>query len=397
MNRRELLKLAAVTGGVSLAPSWVWAAGTPPAGIDRVVALFLRGGADGLDLVPPLGENRYFDLRPTLAVSESAALPLDGFFGLHPAAAGLKALFDAGDLAVVHACGLATPQRSHFSAQSAMEQGIDSGDLPPGDGWLGRYLSTLGTSDPLAAVALDTAVPQSMAGLNQVLAVGAIDAFEVAVDDVSRSALLAAYAADPLLDPTASAVFDAADGLSPVAAIPPGPGYPDGPVGTAMADAARLIKAGVGLRAAAVNAGGWDHHDEQLDQMAPLLGALGDALAAFRDDLGDEWETTAVVVQTEFGRRVAENASGGTDHGHGGVMFVAGGGVAGGRVVTDWPGLADGELSDGQDLTVTIDYRQVLAEMMTARLGIADPAPLLGGWQPGPSRGIFRDSLVATA
>lgn len=389
MKRRELLKLAAVTGGVSLAPSWVWAASGPPAGTDRVIAIFLRGGADGLDLVPPLGEHRYSDLRPTLAISESDALPLDPFFGLHPAAGGLKALFDSGDLAVVHASGLATPQRSHFSAQAAMEQGIDAGDLPPGDGWLGRYLREIGVTDPLAAIALDTAVPKSMSGLNQVLAVGAIDAFDVAVDGGSRSALLAAYAADPILDPTARAVFDAADGLAPAAAMPPGPGYPEGPVGTALADAARLIKTGVGLRAAAVNAGGWDHHDDQLAQMAPLLAALGEALAAFREDLGSDWDSTVVVVQTEFGRRVAENASGGTDHGHGGVTLVAGGGVLGGRVVSDWPGLGPAELTDGQDLAVTIDYRQVLADLLTARLGIDEPTAILGGWRPGPPLGLF--------
>jgi uncharacterized protein (DUF1501 family) len=160
-------------------------------------------------------------------------------------------------------------------------------------------------------------------------------------------------------------------------------------VGTALADAARLIKAGVGLRAAAVNAGGWDHHDEQVAQMAPLLQALGEALAAFREDLGSDWDSTVVVVQTEFGRRVAENASGGTDHGHGGVTFVAGGGVLGGRVVSDWPGLGPAELTDGQDLAVTIDYRQVLADLLSARLGIDDPTAILGGWRPGPPLGLF--------
>jgi uncharacterized protein (DUF1501 family) len=164
-------------------------------------------------------------------------------------------------------------------------------------------------------------------------------------------------------------------------------------VGTALADAARLIKSGVGLRAAAVNAGGWDHHDEQIAQMEPLVAALGQALSAFRDDLGSDWDSTAVVIQTEFGRRVAENASGGTDHGHGGVTMVAGGGVLGGRVVTDWPGLGAAELTDGQDLAVTIDYRQVLADLLTARLGVDDPTAILGGWQPGASLGLFAGAV----
>lgn len=399
MKRRSFLQAAALTGSLVMAPRWARSAAKDLVPADRLVAIFLRGGADGLTLCPPLGENAYFDARPTLAVSEADALPLDGFFGLHPAAGGLKDLFDAGDLAVIHAAGLDTAERSHFEAQATMEQGIDAGDLKPGDGWIGRYLAELAPGLPLAAVALDQAVPQAMTGPVDALAIGRIDEFELGLGTIDRSALLAAYAADPLLFPTAQGVFDAADALAPAAAITPGPGYPQGQLGASLSDCARLIKAEVGLQVAAINGGGWDHHDDQAAQIDPLITDLGGALAAFRDDIGEAWDSTTVIVMTEFGRRFQENASRGTDHGHGGVMLAAGGGVNGGFVHGAWPGLGPGDLSDDQDLRVTTDYRQVLAELLGRRLGVADPSAVLGGWQPAPDTGLFlpRASAASTA
>lgn len=395
MNRRDLLKWMALSGGAMAAPGWVWAmpGGTPVS--DRLVVIFLRGAADGLSIAAPLGESRYFDLRPSLAVQESEALELDGFFGMHPAGTGLKSLFDSGELAIVHATGLHTAQRSHFEAQSAMEQGIDAAELSPGDGWIGRYMDSLADLSPLAAVALDRAVPQSMGGLGSALAIGSVDEFGLEVDAGTRQRLHHAYRRDPILKPTADALFDAIDAMSPVQGFGAGDGYPADPLGLALADTARLIKSDAGVRVAAVNAGGWDHHDNQAPQMETLLGSLGSALAAFRDDLGSAWDTTTLVIQTEFGRRVAENASGGTDHGHGGVMLLGGGGVNGGQVYGDWPGLNSSSLTDGQDLAVTTDYRQVLAEMLSQRLGVTDFDPIFQGWQPGPWNGIFRPAGAA--
>lgn len=394
MHRRDLLKLFAYSPGLYLVPRWVFAETGDNAERDHMVVIFLRGGADGLSVVPPVGESRYFDLRPGIAVSESEALDLDGFFALHPAAGGLKTLYDAGDLAVIHAAGLGTAERSHFLAQSAMEQGIDPVDAAAGDGWLARYLAGITETSPLAAVALDTALPQSMAGASGALAVSSVDGFSLALDPGTRAALAALYDQAPILEPTANAVFDAADALAPVAEIPRGEGYPPGPLADVLADTARLIKGETGLAVAALNAGGWDHHDDQVARMAPLLEELGGALAAFRNDLGVHWDDTMVVVQTEFGRRAAENASGGTDHGHGGIMLTAGGGVNGGRVFTNWPGLAASELSAGEDLAVSTDYRQVLAEAMVKRLGVADPSVVFEGWQPGPWQGIYDESIA---
>jgi len=397
MNRRELLKWMAITGGAAAAPSWVWAASGTLPNARRLISIFLRGAADGLTVCAPLGSPHYFDARPTLAISESDALDLDGFFGLHPAAAGLKALFDSGDLAIVHASGLATAQRSHFEAQSAMEQGIDSVDLPPGTGWISRYLDGLNLSSPLAAVSLDTAVPQSMAGSPSVLAVSSIDQFSLQLDDDAQWALASAYARDPLLDPTANAALTAADELEPIADLAIGEGYPAGPLGQAMADTARLIRADSGLVCAAMNSGGWDHHDDQANQIEPLLAQLGDALTAFRNDIGNEWANTTIVIQTEFGRRVRENAARGTDHGHGGVMIVAGGGVNGGQVYTDWPGLAPGDLSAGEDLAVTTDYRQVLAEMFGVQFGVSAIGDVFSDFAPGPWQGIFSPAAASAA
>ncbi|HKL51040.1 MAG TPA: DUF1501 domain-containing protein [Wenzhouxiangellaceae bacterium] len=394
MNRRELLQWMAFTGAVSAAPRWVLAAGRQASNGRHLISIFLRGAADGLTICAPLGDARYFDARRTLALDETTALPLDGFFGMHPAAGGLKALFDDGELAIVHAAGLASAQRSHFQAQTAMELGIDAFDLAPADGWLGRYLAGIAPDSPLTAVALDKAVPRAMAGIDHALALGAIDDFSLQLDPRAQTALGQAYAADPLLAPTAEAALNAADALLPISDMAPGEGYPQGPLGTALADAARLILGESGLVAAAINSGGWDHHDNQAQQIEPLLAQLGDALAAFRADLGAKWADTTVIIQTEFGRRLRENASAGTDHGHGGVMLAAGGGVNGGTIYADWPGLAPQDLSAGEDLAVTTDYRQVLAEMLARQFGAVDLTDIFPGWTPGPWQGIF-DSTAA--
>jgi len=389
VNRRELLQWMAFTGAACAAPRWVLAAGGQASNGRHLISIFLRGAADGLTLCAPLADGRYFDARPTLALDENAALDLDGFFGLHPAAGGLKTLFDDGDLAMIHATGLASAQRSHFEAQAAMELGIDAFDLAPADGWLGRYLAGIAPGSPLSAVALDKAVPRAMAGIDHALALGAIDEFSLQLDARAQSALSQAYAADPLLAPTAEAALNAADALVPISELPAGEDYPEGPLGTALADAARLIRGDSGLVAASINAGGWDHHDNQAAQIEPLLAQLGDALAAFRADLGARWADTTVIIQTEFGRRLYENASAGTDHGHGGVMLAAGGRVNGGSVHADWPGLAPRDLSSGEDLAVTTDYRLVLGEMLVRQFGVTDIAPIFPGWTPGPWPGIF--------
>src|SRR6056297_1964995 len=390
MQRRELLKWMTIGSGAAVSPAWAWSMTQSGLSDHHLIVLFLRGGADGLALVPPLGENAYFDLRPQLADAETDALALDSFFGLHPAAGAIKTLFDAGELAAIHACGLTTAERSHFEAQAIMEQGIDATDMATGDGWLGRYMATLNNGRPLAAVALDTATPMSMAGLESALALGQIDAFNLSLEGQGRKVMEGLYALDPLLHPTARAVFDAADALAPAQQALPNPAYPANPLGVALSDAARLIKTGSGMHAAAINTGGWDTHEGQNDEFGGLVSNLGDALLAFRNDLGRDWEKTTVIIQTEFGRTAAQNASAGTDHGHGGVMLLAGGRVQGGQVYGDWPGLHGSALTDGQDLSVTTDYRQVIAEVLANRFGVSDFSPIFGGWKPSGWKGLLR-------
>lgn len=389
-NRREVLKLMALGGSATVVPRWVFASGNATVNRDRVISIFLHGGADGLTVVPPLGDARYFDLRPNLAIPESEALALDGFYGLHPAATGLKSLYDEGTLAVIHAAGLDTAEHSHFSAHAAMEQGINPGDERTGTGWLGRYLSGIADAEPLAAIGIGAATPPSMIGASNALAVSSIDDFELKFDDGARSALADIYANDPLLDGTAQLVFDAVDDLAAVADIPPGEGYPEGELGHALSETARIIKSGSGLLVAGLGLGGWDHHNDQQRYMPGVLTELSQSVHAFREDIGGEWANTTVVVQTEFGRSAMENASGGTDHGHGGVMFAAGGNVNGGRVYGDWPGLGTGTSSGaGAEVDVTTDYRQVLSELLVQRLGVLTGGTIFPGFTPQALQGIF--------
>jgi len=391
MKRRQLLQAMAATGVLAAWPhgAWAAAAGSITEQPSTLLALFLRGGADGLNICPPLGDSRYFDARPGIGVSADQALPLDSFYGLHPAASGLHQLFNDGNLAIVHACGLPAAQRSHFEAQAIMEQGGHPLQTQPTDGWLSRLLDQIEQPDLLSAVALDRAVPRSLSGSALPIALASIDQFTLDFDPAARAALQAAYQLDPMLAATAQGVFDVAHLIEPLADLPAADGYPAGALGLALADVGRLLRADVGVQIAAVNHGGWDHHDDLTNRIEPLVSELGQALLALREDLGERWANTVVVVQTEFGRRLAENASAGTDHGHGSVMLVAGGKVQGGRVLGAWPGLGPADLSGGEDLMVTTDYRQVLSEVLAATHANGALDRILPDFQPTGDLGLF--------
>lgn len=264
-------------------------------------------------------------------------------------------------------------------------------------GWLGRYVQTLDSPAALAAVAVDSALPRSMSGSSLPLAMASLDSFRLELDETAQAALQSVYEMDSVLGPTAQSVFDAAHIIEPLAELPAGAGYPAGDLGMALADTGRLIRGGTGLTVAAVNSGGWDHHDDQAARIEPLLTELATALLAFREDIDEFWTDTTVLVHTEFGRRAAENASGGTDHGHGSLMLVAGGGIRGGQVFGEWPGLGPDELSAGEDLAVTTDYRQVLAEILVNHMGLADPVDVFGDWQPGAWLGLFAGAGASDA
>ncbi len=326
-----------------------------------LVIVFLRGGADGLSLVPPVGDDDYHRARPRLRIPVRVAVPLDEHFALHPRLAALQPLYAAGQLAVVHGAGSEDDTRSHFAAQDLMEHGgFVSG------GWLGRFLR-LRERDreaSLGAVALGAEFPEALRGAPSAVQLRSLSDLSLArVTPHWMAALARLYADDGAMRHAAGNTFGMLrrlQGLSaPRAAAYPGDGF-----GSALSQVATLIKARVGLEAACVDLGSWDSHFSQQTLMDPLITRLGDSLAAFAKDLGPALDSTTVIVMTEFGRRLAENASFGTDHGRGSVMMLLGGGVRGGQVLSRWRGLSSDALEGPGDVPVTTNYRDVLAPIL---------------------------------
>lgn len=332
-----------------------------------LVVVFLRGGADGLALVPPIGDDNYFKARPRIAIERDEAVRLDGFFGLHPKLAELAPAFADGDLAIVHGAGSEDQTRSHFEAQDLMEHGgVVAG------GWLGRFLRArpVAASGALACVAVGKALPECLLGAPTATVMQTLDDFVLGAKTPSlRPALEQLYAMEHgQLGIAARDTFDALQRIETMRSTPYQPAngavYGTDPFASGMLQIARLIRADVGLEAASIDLDGWDSHFTQQTVVQPLADVLARGLAAFRKDLGERMKTTTVVVMTEFGRRVRENSSFGTDHGRGSAMFVLGGGVKGGRVIGPWPGLKDDLLEGPGDLPVLNNYRNVLAPIL---------------------------------
>lgn len=353
---------------------------TGPRG-DTLVCIFLRGGADGLHMIPPFGDDAYYALRPNLAIARpdaagsDKALDLDGFFGLHPALTRLEPIYRAGDLAFIHAAGSPDESRSHFAAQAWMEQA--GGALY--SGWLGRHLATLdtGNSSPLRAVSVDDMLPLSLAGADRATALPDPDAYHLAAapaDAAALETLLHAIYDQPaaMLTTAAQQTLQALELMKRVTALRPGRVvYPAHPFSQALQVTARLIQADVGLEVACINLGGWDTHATQggaQGQMANLLSILAAGLAAFYEDMQPRMGGITLAAMSEFGRRAAENSSGGTDHGHGNALLVLGGQINGGHVLARWPGLGPEQLVGPGDLAITTDYRDILGEILRRRL-----------------------------
>jgi len=371
---------------------------------DTLVCVFLRGGADGLNLVVPFEEKAYYKLRPSLGVarpdqpSGTKAMNLDGKFGLNPALSALKDLWDEKALAIVHAVGSDDQTRSHFEAQDLMERAtaLETG---VSGGWLARHFQTTGTEgrSPLMAVGMGPRLPETLRGAPVALALESFDEFHLARNSASPEALAKALerlygAAETDLANAGGQslrVLGTLDRLRQETYTPGGgAAYPDSEFGRSLISVARLIKAGVGLEAACVDLNGWDTHFGQAVLIDSLQRDLAEGLAAFRRDLGETFKRVTVAVMSEFGRRAYENTAFGTDHGRAGVMFVAGGAVRGGRVITEWPGMEPGQLEEPGDLRVTIDYRDVLAEILEKRQGQLQISRVFPG-VPLRHRGIF--------
>ena len=391
ITRRNFLQL-------SFAPK-----NTAPRG-DVFVYVFLRGAADALNMVVPHGEDEYYRVRPTLGIPRpddvriSSALrtvDLDGFFGLHPALSPLLPVWQEKELAIVHAVGAATDfDHSHFKAQALIERGLDS-PQGPASGWLGRHLASLDTGNhsPLRGVTISERIAPSLRGSVPVTAFRSIAEYRLggnahAIPQM-QSALSALYRTGDPLDAVAA---EAMDTMHTVGALEPenyrpahGAAYPDDEFGHGLRQVAMLMKAEVGLEVACLDVGNWDTHIAQGGSegwMASLMASLAGGLAAFYADVTDLRQNLTVVVMSEFGRRVKENGGAGTDHGHGGAMFLLGGHIAGGKVHGEWLGLQREQLAGPGDLAVTTDYRDVLGEIVARRLNNPHPEVVFPGHQP---------------
>ena len=383
LSRRGLLARGGAVGLAALAtpsvlPRFAIAAetagGARPAG--TVVVLFLRGAVDGLSLVVPHQDRAYYRLRPTIAIPESKVHDLDGHFGLHPSLGALMPLWHKGDLAVVHAAGLiTTADYSHFNAQAEMENGADDASI--GSGWLARHLLCRPQAkDSLRAIAVGQHVAASLSGYRRATAMAGLSSFQLAATGMAYDRVMRAleHLYSDTGQPATQAAHETFDALQRIAAIRDEPyvpahnvQYPGSPLGAALLDIARVAKGVPELEAVTLDAGGWDTHAAQNVLLPNLLGDLAASLLAFTTDLGDRMRNTTIVVMSEFGRRVQENSAGGTDHGHGNIMFVIGKGIRGRHVYSHWPGLAANNLDYG-DLAVTTDYRRVVSDVLKHRL-----------------------------
>lgn len=352
---------------------------------DILVVVFLRFGSDGLTMVAPSEDSDYRDSRPTIAVPSSgpnAGLHIGALGGvpffMHPAASELKALYDAGSLAVVHAVGLPTNTRSHFESQEMMDRGVTERDAaqkgPLAGGWLSRHLlSSNPALTDLGVVAAAADVQTSLRGFSRAVAIPDVTQFNVIGGDFNLNTIEALnFGAEPHAAGVRSTVNMVRAVRARLAQIKDGyttsTNYPGGEFSTAMRSVANLIKMDAGLEIATVDFGGWDHHYKMNQYFPSHATQLSKTLAAFWEDMAGRRDRITVVTMTEFGRRLEENTAGGTDHGAGSFMFVLGGGVRGGRIYGAWPGLRPADLREG-DLRITTDMRQVLAEILEARRG----------------------------
>ncbi|HEY3928516.1 MAG TPA: DUF1501 domain-containing protein [Candidatus Koribacter sp.] len=401
ITRRVFLKNSALAlVSTTVVPAFLQrAAFAAEPGKKRLVVIFQRGAADGLNIVVPHGEPNYYAMRPTINVPKSDVIDLDGHFGLHPSLASFKPIWDARHLAIVHAAGSPDPTRSHFDAQDFMESGTP-GYKGTEDGWLNRALragDAHAEAEPFRAVALGPSLPRILAGHEPAIAVNNVRQFGVGGNNAAAAPAantfesMYAASADTVLHGTGKETFDAVKMLKdadPSKYTPaPGANYPRGHFGDALRQTAQLIKANLGVQVAFTDIGGWDHHVNEgstQGQIANVLREFGQSISAFWTDLGDLQEETVVVTMSEFGRTARENGNRGTDHGHANVMFVLGGPVRGGKVYGQWPGLAQEQLYEGRDLALTTDFRRVLGEAVQSHLGNRDLNTVFPNFQNSP-------------
>jgi uncharacterized protein (DUF1501 family) len=403
ITRRIFLKNGAMAVvDTAAVPSFLtraaWAAAAAGSNNKRLVVIFQRGAADGLNIVVPHAEPSYYAMRPSINIPRQQVIDLNGFFGLHPSLAPLKPLWDQRQLAIVHAAGSPDTTRSHFDAQDYMESGTPGVKITS-DGWLNRTLQSelAAGHSPFRGIALGTSLPRILAGKAPAVAVSNVNGFSIAGGNPAAAPLgntfeaMYAESVDSVLHSTGRETFEAVKMLKsadPQRYTPaPGANYPPGRFGDALRQTAQLIKSNLGVQIAFTDIGGWDHHVNEgatEGQLATVLRDFSQSIAAFWTDLGSITADTVLVTMSEFGRTARENGNRGTDHGHANVMFVLGGPVRGGRVYGRWPGLDPSQLNEGRDLALTTDFRRVLGEAVSRHLGNTNLTSVFPGFDNSP-------------
>ena len=398
MQRRELL-LGAGAASLGLLPvgrsAWAVVGEPPAAAPRRLIVVFLRGAADGLNIVVPYADPGYYQARSSIALArpgtEGGALELDRHFGLHPALEPLMPLWKSGKLGFIHASGSPDATRSHFDAQDYMESATP-GRKSTQDGWLNRLIGVLplpagGRATPTRAVSIGAVLPRIYAGNNPVANIAsgaaatrptqldrpvvsqAFDKLYSADDKISRAYQASQQSRREVMESMATSELEremtAANNGAPLPN-----GFPDDAVRLAT-----LMRNDARVQLAFMEVGGWDTHANQgaaSGQLANRLSPLGSGLAALATRLGPAFDDTVVLVMSEFGRTVRQNGNNGTDHGHGNVMWALGGRINGGKVLGQWPGLDSSALHEGRDIAITTDFRLVLAEILERHLLLPD-------------------------
>jgi uncharacterized protein (DUF1501 family) len=424
VTRRYFLKSSgALSAYLGVAPLQILAAKDPAPAVKRgrtLVVLFLRGGADGLNLIVPYGDPHYARLRPQLAIGSpgsggNGALALDGFFGLHPRLAPLSGLFESGLAVAAHAVGYAQNTRSHFEEQDVWETGV-IGNTVNSDGWVNRHLVTSTGHGPIRAVAIGDNLPRIMHGRAPAFAIRGVEDLTLPGLVASSGPDVAAALEHAYCTPSPAERGGARDvlsqttqttlqGIKELQALTSESydsvvSYPETELGRRLRQVARLIKADIGLEVAEVDYGGWDTHQNQGGgaggTYGNLVGNLASAIDAFSRDLEERMDDVLLVTLTDFGRTAAENGTAGTDHGWANSLLAVGGAAQRGqrihqkKVVGPWPGLAPDQLHQGRDLLHTTDFRDVIAELVGVHLGNDSLARVL------PNHNCKPVGLVAT-
>ncbi len=382
-TRRALLSKLALAA----APTF---AAVPREETHTLIHVFLRGGCDTLNLWVPYADDQYYRLRPSLAIKASEAIRLTDHYALHPAMKPMESMFKEGRLGAVQSVGVNNTTGSHFECQDMMEHGDTMDGTPAGGGWLGRYLRmrAVDKQSPLSAVAIGTTLPESLRGAPAVSVIERLDDIAIKTPsgdaDAAVKALKAMYGADVTL--LGGRGVETLDLFKRVSALQGkdyqsenGAVYPKDSFGSGLREIARLLKARLGLQVACIDLGGWDTHFFQgnaTGQQAERIKTLAEGIAALDTDLKGHRGRYTVMITTEFGRRVYENASLGTDHGRGFTFMALGDRVKGGQVLGSWPIKADDDVNVNTPgpggLHLETDYRHVFAEVLRGSLGLSE-------------------------